>query len=295
MSIFDFFKKNSKNSDLYAAIKALEKTEILMMPQENGNVKHPGVSKIGGKPYLPADFEWPTFTSADDDTARPLSFLCQINLTEVKPYDKDGALPGRGTLYFFYECESSCWGFDPQDHGAARVFWCDTTDLLNCVPLEIPADIAEEHAMPEIALQFKARKSYPKFEEFEVYSDLEPDWEEYDGVLEKLGVDVDEDSEDHKLLGYADIIQNEMLTECERTSRGLYCGDPGSYRNTPKDVEADIAKHASEWTLLLQLSTITKGDFEWMFGDCGMLYFYIRKEDLSAMRFDKASFSVQCG
>ena len=87
MSIFDFFKKNSKNSDLHAAIKALEKAEILMMPQENGNVKHPGVSKIGGKPYLPADFEWPTFTSADDDTARPLSFLCQINLTEVKPYD----------------------------------------------------------------------------------------------------------------------------------------------------------------------------------------------------------------
>ena len=48
MSIFDFFKKNSKNSDLHAAIKALEKAEILMMPQENGNVKHPGVSKIGG-------------------------------------------------------------------------------------------------------------------------------------------------------------------------------------------------------------------------------------------------------
>ena len=110
-----------------------------------------------------------------------------------------------------------------------------------------------------------------------------------------MGVSIDEDPEEHKLLGYADIIQNEMLTECERTSRGLYCGDPESYRNTPKDVEADIAKHAADWVLLLQLSTITKGDFEWMFGDCGMLYFYIRKEDLAAMRFDKASFSVQCG
>lgn len=295
MPIFNIFKKKSPNNELQAAIKALEKTEIVMMPRENGSVKHPGASKIGGKPYLPADFEWPTFTSADDDITRHLSFFCQINLTEVKPYDKEGVLPGRGTLYFFYECESSCWGFDPQDHGAARVFWYDTTDLLNCVPLEIPSDIAEEYVMPEIALQFKARKSYPKFEEFEVYSDLEPDWEEYDEVLEKLGVNIDEDSEDHKLLGYADIIQNEMLTECERTSRGLYCGDPESYQNTPKDVEADIAKHASDWMLLLQLSTITKDDFEWMFGDCGMLYFYIRKEDLAAMRFDKASFSVQCG
>ena len=295
MSIFDIFKKNPKNDKLYAAIKALEKSEILMMPQENASVKHPGASKIGGKPYLPADFTWPTFTDSDDNVTRPLSFFCQINLAEVKPFDKEGVLPGRGTLYFFYECESMKWGFDAADHGAARMFWFDTTDALNCAPLEIPAEIPEEYVIPEIALQFKARKSYPKFEEFEVYSDLEPDWEEYDSVLEKLGVDVDEDSEDHKLLGYADIIQNEMLTECERTSRGLYCGDPESYRNTPKDVEADIAKHAADWVLLLQLSTITKGDFEFMFGDCGMIYFYIRKEDLAAMRFDRASFSVQCG
>ena len=295
MSIFDVFRKNAKSNDLCAAIKALEKTEILMLPKEGGSVKRPSASKIGGKPYLPADFEWPTFTSADDDTTRPLSFFCQINLAEVKPYDGDGVLPGRGTLYFFYECESFRWGFDPQDRGAARVFWYDTTDLLNCVPLEIPADIAEEYVIPEIPLQFTQRKSYPKFEEFEVYSDMDPDWEEYDAVLKKLGVDVDADSEDHKLLGYADIIQNQMLTECERTSRGLYCGDPESYRNTPKDVEADIARHASDWVLLLQLSTITKDTFEWMFGDCGMLYFYIRKEDLTAMRFDKTSFSVQCG
>ena len=295
MSNFNIIKKNPKNSELHAAIKALEKSEILMMPKEKGSVKHPGASKIGGKPYLPADFEWPTFTDSDDNVTRPLSFFCQINLAEVKPYDREGVLPGRGTLYFFYECESMKWGLDAADHGAARVFWFDTTDLMNCVPLDIPADIAEEYVIPEIALQFKARKSYPKFEEFEVYSDLEPDWEEYDEVLEKLGVNIDEDPEEHKLLGYADVIQNEMLTECERTSRGLYCGDPESYRNTPKDVEADIAKHAADWTLLLQLSTITKGDFEFMFGDCGMIYFYIRKEDLAAMRFDKANFSVQCG
>ena len=31
-------------------------------------------------------------------------------------------------------------------------------------------------------------------------------------VLKKLGVNTDEAPEDHKLLGYADVIQNEMLT-----------------------------------------------------------------------------------
>ena len=84
------------------------------------------------------------------------------------------------------------------------------------------------------------------------------------------------------------------MAECERVSRGLYCGDAESYENTPDEVKADIARRAGDWLLLLQLSTVTKGDFEWMFGDCGMLYFYIRKDDLAAKRFDKMQFSLQC-
>ena len=299
MSIFDLFKKKAKpervNKELYTAVKALEKKEILMIPQENAKVSNPGASKIGGKPYLPSDFVWPTYTDKDEGIARPLSFFCQINISDIKPYDNDELLPARGTLYFFYECESMKWGFDAEDIGAARVFYYDTTDAIGLAPRDIPDEISEEYVIPEIALHFKARSSYPKFEEFELYSDLDPDWEEYDSVLKKLGVDVDTDPEDHKLLGYADIIQNEILTEAERVSRGLYCGDGESYQNTPDGVEEDILKHAGDWMLLCQLSTITKGDFEFMFGDCGMLYFYIRKESLAAMNFNDLHFSVQCG
>ena len=291
MSIFDLFRGKRK---LYNAVKALEKNEILMTPSRK-EVKHPYDSKIGGKPYLPARFEWPTFTDKADNLTRPLSFFCQIKLSDVKPYDRDGLLPERGMLYFFYECESMRWGFDPDDDGAARVFWFDTSDELGCTPTDIPEGIAQEYIIPEIALEFKARSSYPMFEEFELYNGMEADWDDYDTVLARLGKNIDEDSEDHKLLGYADIIQNEMLTECERISRGLYCGDPESYQSTPENVEEDIARQAGNWTLLLQLSTVSKGDFEFMFGDCGMIYFYIKKDDLAAMRFEKASFSVQCG
>ena len=45
----------------------------------------------------------------------------------------------------------------------------------------------------------------------------------------------------------------EMLTEAERVSRALYCGDPESYNNTPKDVEEDINRHAADWMLLYPL------------------------------------------
>lgn len=294
MSVFDKFKKKTPAipKNLCEVIKPLEKNEIIMKTMENKKVESPDDCKLGGKLYLPADFEWPTFKSADDGITRPLSFFCQINLAQVKPYDKDNVLPGRGMLYFFYECASSAWGFDPADNGAARVFYFENTD--GFVPLDLPDALEEEYTIPEIAVEFELQKSYPSFEEFENYSDLDCDWDDYDDELEKLGVDADRDAENHKLLGYADTIQGEMLTECERVSRGLYCGDAESYENTPDEVKADIEKHAGDWTLLLQLSTVTKGDFEWMFGDCGMLYFYIRKDDLAARKFDKIHFSLQC-
>lgn len=299
MSIFDIFKKKAKvrsfNEELYAAVKALKKNEIVIIPKDKVKVSHPGASKIGGKPYLPSDFVWPTYTDKEENITRPLSFFCQIHLADIKPYDKEGLLPDRGTLYFFYECESMKWGFDAEDRGAARVFYYDTTDVIGLAPRDIPEDIPEDYVIPEIALQFKCGSSYPTFEEFEVYNDLEADFEEYDEVLEKLGINTDEDRECHKMLGYADVIQNEMLTEAERVSRGLYCGDAESYQNIPEDMEADIARRAGDWMLLCQLSTIIKDDFEFMFGDCGMIYFYIKKDDLAAMNFENVHFSVQCG
>ena len=299
MSIFDIFKKRKESvssNPLAAAIKKLERNQITIIPDENAKVSDPSASKIGGKPYLPADFEWPTYTCSDDDVTRPLSFFCQIKLSEVKSYDKNGLLPDRGTLYFFYECESMCWGFDPLDKGAARVYWYDTADCMNLAPLNIPADIDEEYVIPEMPLHFCAKSSYPAFDELEVLDPkIDCDWDEYDEALASLGIDTDEDVEEHKLLGYANVIQNEMLTDAERISRGLYCGDPESYRETPDDVAEDIADHAADWILLLQISTISKDDYELMLGDCGMLYFYIKKQDLAAGRFDRVHFSVQCG
>lgn len=199
--------------------------------------------------------------------------------------------PQKGLLYFFYDCEAFRWGFDQADKGCARVLYFEDTE--GFAPMAWPEGIEEDYIVPEMAVRFKQKMSYPMYEELEIHSDVECEWEDYDAALEKLGVDLDEES--HKLLGYAHIIQNEMLSECERVSRGLYCGDAQSYQNTPEDEEAAILRGAKDWTLLLQLSTLEKGDWELMWGDCGMLYFYIKKQDLAQKRFENAWFSLQCG
>lgn len=290
MSIFNFFKKKGEalSEELIAP---LVKNEIVMTVDESVDEVPVHTSKIGGRPFLSRDFVWPVFTSKDDGVTRPLSFLCQINLADVKQYDKDGLLPDKGMLYFFYECEAFRWGFDPDDKGSARIFYFEDTN--GFVPIEWPKDVAEEYIIPEMTVRFMAQTSYPKFEELECHSQVNCDWEDYEALFEKMGVDTY--AENHKLLGYADIIQGEMLSECERVSRGLYCGDAESYSKIAKDVKEDIEECAKDWTLLLQLSTLEKDDWELMWGDCGMLYFYIRKQDLFAKRFENAWFSLQCG
>ena len=278
------------DEDVLEVIKGLGKNEIVIEADETAGVTRPDESKIGGKPYLPPDFKWPAFL-LEDDEIEPLSFLCQINLADVKEYDKDGALPSRGMLYFFYDYTSASWGYDPDEQEDARVYYFEDTE--GFVPLDIPDELYEESTIPEIKISFRTKVSYPSFEEFSEKFGAPMDFEEYYDILRHLSAELDSESE-HKLLGYADIIQNEMLADCERISRGLYCGDYESYLETSAELQGDIEKRADDWTLLLQLGTLCKGGEEWMFGDFGMIYFYVRKDDMKEGHFDDTVFFVQC-
>ncbi len=288
------FNKDKKTMDLDEILNMLVKNEISVKAckaEDSGDIRR---SKFGGRPATTSDFEWPRFEAEnfDNESAnRPLSFLCQINLEEVSAFDKDGLLPKKGLLLFFYEQESMRWGFDPADNGCSRVYYFEDTDSL--LPSDFPEDLKEEYLVKEYALSFSFQNSYPSFEELECHSDTECDWDDYDEVVEKKGYEIV--CERHKLLGYADLIQGEILTECERTVRGLYCGDPQSYESTPEDLTKDIEKKASDWILLFQMASICDSDYELMFGDLGNLYFYIRKQDLKERNFDKVWLVLQCG
>ena len=293
MGIFSFFKKktNPLNNKLKQAICELEKNEVRLTYYES-SIKYPlNISKFGGCPYLPNSFKWPTFTSYEDGINRPLSFICQVNLEQFSLFDKDSVLPNKGMLYLFYECESLFWGLDPKDKGALRVYYYENTEGFEL--LSAPSDLKKEYVVPELIMSFNNKKSYPLFEEFEFYNNLEADWDEYDSILNYLGINLDEE-DISKMLGYANIIQGEMLSECERVSRGLSCSSQDGYENLSYEINNDIDKKASEWLLLFQIGTISNNDFELMFGDCGYIYVYIRKSDLLEKRFDKIQFSLQC-
>ena len=245
-----------------------------------------GRSHFGGISELPEGVDYPVFkcsTCEDDEKkVRPLHFLAQIDCAEIAAIDRSGLLPTTGTLLFFYQCESNCWGFDPEDAGCSRVIYYEGKGEKVASPENITV-------YPEIGIKFAAEKSYPSYENFDTLAPGEVDCGAYEAARIALGSEEGENT--HKLLGWSDPIQGMMEPECELISRGYYLGN-----GYPNDVDIPAIRKGSldEWLLLFQLDTVTEGDFELMFGDCGRIYFFIRREDLVEKRFDRVWMIFQC-
>lgn len=251
-------------------------------------------SRIGGRPAVPADFVWPEYTGEgyDGETKRrPLSFMAQINLKDAAAYDTEGILPKSGILSFFYELMTMTWGFDPKDKGSARVFYFPEETELTL--RELPDNMDEECIIPELAVTFEAHISLPEFcESPDICHELA--WEEYNECRQECGYEEDEWGDLTKLLGYPDVIQNPMEEECESVTRGFRRGSPEDFAKISDADKADIKQKAAEWKMLFQMGTIETEDAEFMFGDCGHLYFWIRRSDLQQLNFDNIWLILQC-
>ena len=254
-----------------------------------------GATRFGGKPDVPPDFVWPTYEGESYDHVvkdRPLTFLAQFNCEELAQFDKEHLLPDHGLLSFFYETDTQCWGYDPKDQGCARVYWFEDMSALSAA--DFPADMEEDFKFPMVKIKVDSKYSYPSWEDF---SEVFPDEKDDDAFNDAWEVMTGEDPEDpddrSQLLGWPDLIQNNMTLQCELVSRGHYLG--GSWESVPLEERDQLRGPSTEkWRLLFQLDTVELGDFELMFGDCGHIYFYITKEDLAARRFDRIWLILQC-
>lgn len=77
-----------------------------------------GSSKLFGNPNVWDGFEWPHIE--ENGEKYDLTFLCQINCTEVSALDKECWLPQSGILYFFYDLDTMP---ETSDSRSARVLW----------------------------------------------------------------------------------------------------------------------------------------------------------------------------
>ena len=88
-----------------------------------------GSSKFFGTPDIYEGFVWPTIEI--DGEEYDLSFVGQINLKDVTKYDKEGLLPKKGMLYFFYDLDEM--PFDPNDLNACKVIYHESDEHLESI------------------------------------------------------------------------------------------------------------------------------------------------------------------
>jgi uncharacterized protein YwqG len=264
---------------------AASKEVAAMHPNSRADDQIPlGRSKLGGKPDLPVNYGWPL-----DAREHPLSFIIQINLSEIPAFAERGRLPANGLLSVFYNLE--IWGFDPKDgHGFRVVYFdCDASALRRTAPPELPAKellfglLKREQKVKQFracALNFEPALVLPDFADLKLEESLADPYYE---LLESLGCH-------HRLLGYAEPIQNPMELECEMVTNGLYTGDSRSYSDVRRN---EFERSSRSWHLLMQIDTeVEQSDMMW--GDGGRLYIWIKEDDLAARRFEKAWMISQC-
>jgi len=239
------------------------------------------LSRLGGLPVLPAELAWPAWQGT------PLAFLCQLDLSEIPAACERRGLPDTGILYFFYCQNQETWGFSPQDKGSWQVLYTPRP-AADCTERSAPDGLARECIYPVKPLAFAPVLTYPDWQDERVaalhLNDRQGD--EYG----ELSTAVFGSEPAHHLFGYPTPVQdNDMDLECQLVSHGLYCGDPAGYQ-TPEARELEGGR--AEWTLLLQLDS--DDDAGMMWGDCGMLYFWIKESDLRQSRFEECWMILQC-
>lgn len=251
-------------------------------------------SKLGGTAHLPKGFSWPA------NKGRPLNFLLQIDLTELQPYNLQGLLPTAGLLSFFYDLEEQPWGYDPNELDGFCVVYTSAAETLKPFRGPDAGDSLAEHSISfhsAWTLPHYGSRTFDWFvgtnriskEEEAIYIDLSTQFENlyslvtYDKFFAKTGGY-------HRMLGHSMNIQGDMQLEAQLVSNGLYCGDSSGYRDSRRKL---LETGAEDWCLLLQLDSDDSIGLMW--GDVGMLYFWIHKNDLAQQRFSNVWMTLQCG
>lgn len=260
-----------------AYVSGLSETSIgfwLTAPPQD--VQNPPRSALGGTPDVPATFAWP------ESGGRPLDFLLQLNLSDLRSMEMARLLPRTGVLSFFYDLEGQPSGYDPGDRSGFRVAHFSETSTFVC------RSASQEPRLDERCLDFFPRISIPHPRSqagdlLEVRSEMNESelatYTRFAAEYERRQGPPFSDS-NHHFLGHPETISDDMQMLAQLVTKGYGVGD-----EVPEPVRAKLEPGTSKWILLLQLDSDPSANLRW--GNDGMLYFWIPRQDLRERRFDK--------
>lgn len=231
----------------------------------------PGCTRFGGTPDTPTDWVWPVFKGS------ALPFVAQLNLTEMASYiDFSPFLPDSGILTFFFDVDAffntgsgdaATWKveyFEQAPPATSRYTVASEMPVPAIIYPPCPVTCTLEWTLPDYdpySTTFLQRPGITQLlteEEKREYYDLQSTLSGRKGLKYHRAI--------HRFLGHPDIIQ--------------------------VDMRADLGGEASDWLLLLQVDTDGTTDMDW--GDTGMIYYWMRRQDALRRDFSRVQLVLQC-
>lgn len=239
-------------------------------------------SFLGGTPLVRSAIEWPK------RNGKSLGFIAQLNLGEINKEQHIAWLPSTGRLLFFYDVEDWPWGISPDDKDGWAVLYENGAG--EPYSLETPSDLNKEYSVAPVKyVAAEAFTSYPDLDriDFEEIGLSEEDEDEYCAFIEEhYG-----DEPRHQIGGFPSSLQSDtMEDECQLLSEGISCETAEDYNS---EAVRRLLKQENDWRLLLQFDS--DDDIEVMWGDMGMLYFWVRESDARNCIFSNVWMFLQCG
>lgn len=238
-----------------------------------------GASKMGGSPDVPEGFEFPKWNDNN------LSFIAQIRLSDVKPFDLEDLLPDTGILYFFYEVGLYFDYISEPDYkpssAPCRVIYLDD----EAIPLQ---------RMPHPISKFRLHGVHPAetlvFEACPIVFEQEwtPPVNRQDGQDGRTPF-IQKDNSKRYWDWYQAV--EEELSEPKYRLLGHETDIQYGYAMLQDARDAWEFGTVEDWILLFQVDSDAwqesnnKPGFMW--GDMGLIYYCIDKGDLRVRRFDR--------
>lgn len=240
-------------------------------------------SKVGGKPYLPLDVEYP-FSS----DGNPLKLLAQINFSEIPTND---TLPKTGILSFFIE----------NSLDKKYVYGADYSDLANQDGFKVFYFEEIHQDISKLKTDFSEFESYWNNED--TYSPLNNNDIAYKMVFsnsQELMPEIDFHTAEHffGLENYYDIYKLKgdekkilrYLNNIDSTGHKLL-GYPYFTQIDPRIEHAQFR----DYILLFQLDSEDENGINISWGDFGVGNFFIHPNDLNNKDFSKVIYTWDCG
>jgi hypothetical protein len=238
-----------------------------------------GMTRLGGLPDLPPGVDWPVVDGV------LLEFVGQFRMADLAPYDEENRLPQSGMLYFFFD--GMLTGYDRSE---AR-------DRRAVLDYDGPLDALERRDEPEhdheyfdifspCALEYETVWMLPTEEEIDREDAFFPPVVPVLTSLEegRLYRELRKRVFAHQLLGHpAEVQGSEMRlgVVTAQDAEGYFATD----RYDNYDHRDELVEEMARWRLLAQFQSDRPTGMDWGCG--GMIYFWIREEDLAACRFDR--------